>query len=226
MLYTAFSFGQIKINVTKISNDSVKITFPENMKIDFEKEYTFEYSTDVKLSDSLTEGLSQQLLYDGLKITKSFNHYEYGINITSKIKNTKKNTRDVGSAMFYVDGTEKWKVKLDNNYISRYIPNDIFNDSKIEIEIQSDNYDLKKAKYSDPVILYWMQNQKVFRKFDFDGSKISINLEDDDDFMKGYNKNEKFNHLVILLPQVTVKNSKLFSDEQKKRIYIVRFIKK
>jgi hypothetical protein len=224
-LYSTFSFGQIQINVTKISNDSVKITFPENMKIDFEKEYVFEYKTNVKLSDSLTEGLSQQILYDGLKVTKSFNHYEYGINITSKVKNKKKNTYDVGCAMFYINGTEKWKVKLGTNYISRYFPNDIFSNSKIEIEIQSDNYDLKNAKYSDSVILFWMQNKTVFKKFDFDGTKISINLEDYTDFMEGYNKNEKYNHIVILLPQVTVKNHKFFSDEQKKRMYILRFVK-
>ncbi len=219
------SFSQIKIIVTKISTDSVTVQFPNDMKIEIGKEYTFEYQTNVKVSDSLKEGLSEQILYDGLTVKKSFYHYEYGINITSKHKNINKNTYDVGDNMFYISGTEKWKIKLDGKYLSRYVPNDIHKSSKIEIELQSDNFDLSKAKYEEPIILYWIKNQHIFRKFNFNGAKISIDLNDFEEFMEGYNREEKFNHIAILLPQVKVKNKKLFSDEQKKRMYILRLVK-
>lgn len=225
LIYSMACFSQIKINVIKISTDSISIIFPYDMKIEVGKEYTFEYQTNVKVSDNLKEGLSEQILYDGLIVKKSFDHYEYGINITSKNKNINKNTYDVGDNMFYISGTEKWKIKLDGKYLSRNVPNDIHKNSKIEIELQSDNFDLSKAKYDEPIILYWMRNQQVFKKINFNGTKISIDLNDFEEFMKGYNYDEKFNHIVILLPQVKVENKKLFSDEQKKRVYILRFVK-
>ncbi len=219
-----YSFGQIEIEVTKISTDSVSVKFPTNMKINVGTEYEFIYKTNVQLSDSLKESLSNEYLYDGLKVTKTFDHYERGINIKSKIKNEVKNTYDVGYNMFYINGTDKWKVKIDGKYISRYISNDIRPNSVIEIEIQSDNYDLSKAKYEEPVVFFWIANHSSFEKFEFNGEKITVDLSKYPDFINGLNKNEKHNAIVILLPQVKVKRKKLFSDKQKKRMYIMRYV--
>ena len=224
LLAYSISYGQIEINVTQITRDSVSIQFPENMKIKVGTEYDFVYRTNVQLSDSLKESLSNQYLYDGLKVSKSFDHYERGINIKSKVKNEQKNTYDVGDKMFYINGTEKWKVKIDGEYLSRYISNDIRPNSVVEIEIQSDNYDLTKAKYQEPVVLFWMANKSSFEKFEFNGNKIRIDLSEYKNFMNGLNKTEKHNAIVILLPQVKVKRKKLFSDEQKKRMYIMRYV--
>lgn len=225
LLSSLLTYGQIEIKVSKIKSDSVSIQFPENMKIKVGTEYEFIYKTNVQLSDSLKESLSYQYLHDGLKVKAKIDHYERGINITSKVKNETKNTYDVGHNMFYIDGTEKWKVKIDGQYISRYISNDIKSNSIVEIELQSDNYDLSKAKYQEPIILFWMANQSSYEKFEFNGSKVRIDLSKHPDFINGLNKNEKHNAIVILLPQVKVKRKKLFSDEQKKRMYIMRYVK-
>jgi hypothetical protein len=225
LLTSSLAFGQIEIKISKIKSDSVSVQFPENMEIEVGTEYEFIYKTNVQLSDSLKESLSYQYLYDGLTVKTTFDHYERGINITSKVKNEIKNTFDVGHNMFYINGTEKWKVKIDGQYISRYISNDIRSNSIVEIEIQSDNYDLSKAKYQDPVVLFWMANQSSFERFEFNGNKICIDLSKYPDFIKGLNKSEKHNAIVILLPQVKVKRKKLFSDEQQKRMYIMRYVK-
>ena len=225
LFISSLSFGQIEIKVSKIKSDSVSVQFPENMKIKVGTEYEFIYKTNVQLSDSLKESLSNQFLYDGLKVKATFDHYERGINIKSKVKNEIINTFDVGHNMFYIDGTEKWKVKIDGQYISRYISNDITSNSIIEIEIQSDNYDLSKAKYQEPVVLFWLKNKSSLEKFEFNGNKIRIDLSKYPDFIDGLNKSEKHNAIVILLPQVLVKRKELFSDEQKKRMYIMRYVK-
>lgn len=220
----SISYGQIEISVTKITPDSVSVKFPENIKIKAGTEYDFVYKTNVQLSDSLKESLSYQYLYDGLKVTKKFDHYERGINIKSNVKNELKNTYDVGYNMFYINGTEKWKVKIDGEYISRYISNDIKPNSVVEIEIQSDNYDLSKAKYKESIIFYWIANKTSFEKFEFTGNRLVIDLSNYPDFINGQNRAEKHNAIVILLPQVKVKRKKLFSDEQKRRMYIMRYV--
>jgi hypothetical protein len=224
LLTYSLSFGQIEIKVQKIRPDSISIEFPKDMQIKVGREYEFVYKTNVQLSDSLRESLSNEILYDGLKVKKTFDHCERGINITSKIKNEVKNTYDVGQNIFYINGTNKWKVKIDGKYISRYISNDIKPNSVIEIEIQSDNYDLSKAKYQEPVVFFWLANHSSFEKFEFNGKKITVDLSKYPDFINGLNKNEKHNAVVILLPQVKVKRKKLFSDEQKKRMYIMRYV--
>lgn len=224
LLYTYISFGQIEIKVEKVRPDSVTVQFPEDMQVKVGKEYEFIYKTDIQVTDSLRESLGNQFLYDGLTVNQTFKHYERGIKVTSSKHNELKNTYTVGENMFYLKGTDKWKVKIDGKYISRYNGSDIKSNSVVEIEIQSDNYNLSKAKYHGPIIVYWLDNHSSFRRFEFNGEKIKIDLSKYPKFIKGLNKNEKHNAIVILLPQVKVKRKKLFKDEQESRMYIMRYV--
>jgi hypothetical protein len=225
LIASSISYGQIEISVVKITPDSVLVQFPKNMKIKAGTEYEFIYKTNVKLSDSLKESLSFKYLYDGLKVKKSFEHYERGIYIKSKVKNELKNTFDVGHNMFYVEGTEKFKIKIDGQYISNSIPNVVRPNSIVEIEIQSDNYDLSKAEYQEPVVLQWLADPSRSEKYEFDGNKLRIDISKFGPFMSILTKAKKHNAIVILLPQVKVKGKKLFSDEKMKRMYIIKYVK-
>ena len=224
-LIHSLSYGQIEIKVQKTETDTISIQFPNNMKIKIGTEYEFIYRTNIQISDSLKESLGGQYLHEGLQVTKAFNHYERGILITTKdFENEIRMNHIVGHSMFFLDGTNKWKVKLDGNYISRNIPNDIRQNSVIEIEIQSDNYELTNINYQKPAALLWLHNNSVSEKFEFHGEHLKIDLSEYPDFISEAKNCEKYSTLVLLLPQVTLDNHKLFSDKPMHRMYFMRFV--
>lgn len=223
IFFSLNAFCQIEVVVTKINQDSVTIEFPANMNLEIGQEYQFVFKTNIVTSDSIKESFSYSYLYDGLKVSKKMTHYEQGFNVSAKYR-TKRNSYDIGKAMFYVNGTNKWKVSINGQAISRYNSNDITSISTIDIELQSDKEDIASAKYEGPITLYWLRNPNIQIPITLEGNKMHIELTEYTEFMKGYNKAEKYNHLVIALPQVKVKRTKLFSDKQDERMYIMRFL--
>jgi hypothetical protein len=204
------SVGQIEINVIKNSNDSFTVSFPQNFNLDINKTYEFQFTTNLILADSVMESFTHQYIYNGLKVKKTIDHYELGFYIQPKGL-----VKYFGKNIFYINGTNKWKINLDGQYVSRYYPFDIRENSIIDIELQSDSFDISNAQFADKIIMYWRQNQKKFESFTLQGNKLRINLEDYKQFLQGMNKSEKYNHIVLLLPQVKVKNSNLFKEEEK-----------
>jgi hypothetical protein len=221
LLTTQVLLGQISVQVTKDAQDSLMVSFPENLKLEMTKTYEFVFNTNVTLQDSVSEGFTHQYLYDGLKVSVKIEHYELGFFLRHK-----KKEEFLATSIFYITGTSKWKFNLDGQYVSRYYPFDITDTSVIDIELQSDLYDISKAQYDYPAVMYWTSNQRVHEKLFFQGNKIHIDLTEYRQFFKGMKRSGTYDNICFLLPQVNVDGEKLFKDEQKYRCYYFRVLNK
>jgi hypothetical protein len=214
-------FGQISVQVTKDANDSLMVSFPENLKLEMNETYEFVFNTNVTLQDSITEGFTRQYLYNGLKVSLHINHYELGFFLLQKNRE-----EFLATSIFYINGTSKWKFNLDGQYVSRYYPFDITDTSVIDIELQSDLHDISKAQYDYPAVMYWTSNQRVHENLFFQGNKIHIDLAEYRQFFKGMKRSGTYDNICFLLPQVNVDGEKLFKAEQQYRCYYFRVLNK
>jgi hypothetical protein len=221
LLVGQFICCQIQIDVTKNADDSLMVSFPDNLQLETGKKYEFIFNTNVTLTDSVTEGFTHQYVYNGLKVSVTINHYELGFFLRQRNKEA-----FLATSIFYINGTSKWKFNLDGQYVSRYYPFDITDTSVIDIELQSDIYDISSAQYDYPAVMYWTSDQSKHEKLFFQGNRIHIDLAEYRRFFRGMKKSGTYDNICFLLPQVKVDGEKLFKDEQKYRCYYFRVLNK
>ena len=223
MLIIGFSqilTAQIEIKITRVGKDSFNIEFPSDMDLIMNQSYTFVIKTNIREEDNLYDNLSETKIKNDKLFEYKFDYHEFSFDIEKY--NRKKEAIVVASKMIFVKGT-KYIVKIDGKLIKRSEPNDITPKSKVDIELTSDTEDIDGLRTSDPVVLYWMYNQRVFQKFELKDRKASINLSELGELKKG-KTNQKFNYLIILLPQVFKGQTKLLPDKQGDRMYIMMYM--
>ena len=215
-------YGQIQLNLTKIDSDSVEISFSGEPDLEMNKTYDFIIKTNINKSDSLYLNLIDGLIEDNIEFKKSFNYHLYDISVTRKPKPD--HAVHVANRLIQIKGT-RFRVKIDGVEISRYNPNNIKGDSKVEIELISDIYDLNELTVKDPVIFTWMQNKSVFEKVELNSNKLSVNLKELKVHKTGFTKDAKYNHVMIVLPQVHHNGIPVLAESQQERMQILKFEK-
>lgn len=210
------SLGQVNLNVIKYSKDSVNIFLDEGVKLKMNEPYNFVVRTNITAADNIVLSVKQDTaLYDGMKFTKTFVHYQYGFFV-------KRDNKIIGTQKIIELSGTKYEVKIDGTVITRYKPNKVDKNSIIEIELKSDTEDLSNLTTKQNVLLYWTQDKRTVRQFELIDLKTRVDFSNEKTLIKRYNPKLEMNFLVIQLPQVYDKNGKeLLAIEAKERTYLL-----
>ncbi|NNV56063.1 hypothetical protein [Limnovirga soli] len=213
------TIAQIEIKITKFNKDSFDIEFPKDAQLEMNKTYQFILKTNITEEDNLYDNISDTKIKNDKIIQHVFNYHEFSFDIAKY--NRKKEATILAHKIIFIKGT-KYIVKLDGKTITRHEPNNVTPNSKFEIELTSETEDVNSLKVSEPVILYWMNNQSSFKKIELVNLKASVDLSNESN-LKNAKTNQKFNYLILLLPQVSNGKTQLLSESQQERMYIMMY---
>ena len=208
--------AQIEFNIQRISEDSISMNISEELEMG--KPYEFKVITNIEKSEKLVFGFDRDIeVVDGNGFELEFDYHEFGFAVF------KENKMVSHQYMITIKGT-KYEVELDGELITRYKLNSISPDSRINIKLVSDNKNLSALQIDNPVVIYWMGNQKVNKFYPLTDYSTSVDLTQEKKFKKGINKSAKFNYVVLLLPQVKDSNGQeLLAKEDKARMYVMKY---
>ena len=218
LLTPTLSFGQITLNVIKISEDSVKIFLDDGITLKMGETYQLTVKTNIIPTDSLAlNAKADTFLYNGMTFNFISEYHQYGFYV--KRRNTIIGNQQVINLL----GT-KYRVKIDNRIIDRYHPNRITSKSIIEIELISDTEDIKELKIKNPVLVYWTKDKRTVRQFRLENNKVRVDFSKEKDLKKNYNPDLEMNFLVLHLPQAYDKNDKgVMATEEKQRTFLLGY---
>lgn len=209
-------YSQIELNINLIDQDSVSIYFSNAPEFEMNINYKFIIKSNITDSDSIYLNLNGEFVKDGITFEKTFDYHRYDIVTTNKKdeSRTEKTLKIKGI---------RFKVVIDGQEINRFEPNKIQKKSRVQIELESDLYDITKLTIADPVIFSWMQNQKSFEKRPLVQNRLNIKLSELKKHRKGFTESIKWNHVIIMLPQVYYKGVPVLAKKQQARMQILKF---